>query len=304
MADFQNEFSWSYSRDRMFRACLRRYWLNYYGSWGGWDSRAPEEARAIYRQKKLTSQAMWIGILVHEVAERALKSLGWAQVRGVEDSVAWIRSRGTSDVECSRTGKDSRRPSKRVEFQEHFYGADLPEGTWEEAVDEMERQVRNLFSHPVFQRMVAVKERILQVEELLQVDLMGVPVWVSLDVMMDDGRGGVVIVDWKTGKSHSDAEVGRQMGIYGLYAQQELGLAPEQIQALHVNTRDGGHKAHPVDASQLEQSRQELVESSSAMKELLSDVEGNVALVEDFPMVESGSEECRFCSFRRTCGRE
>ena len=303
MADFVNEFSWSYSRDRMFRSCLRRYWLNYYGSWGGWDSRAPEEVREIYRQKKLTSRAMWIGILVHEVAERALKSLGWAQPRGVEDSVAWIRNRGHSDVEGSRTGNDPRRASKKVEFQEHYYGADLPEGAWEEALDEMERQVRNLFNHPVFRRMVAVKERILQVERLLQIDIMGVPVWVSLDVLMDEGRGGVVIVDWKTGRAHADAEVGRQMGIYGLYAQQELDLAPGQIQALHVNTRDGGYKAHPVDASQLDQSQQELVESSRAMKELLSDVEGNVALMEDFPKVVDGSDECRFCSFRRTCGR-
>jgi hypothetical protein len=36
MGELANTFSWSYSRHGMFSECLRKYWLSYYGSWGGW----------------------------------------------------------------------------------------------------------------------------------------------------------------------------------------------------------------------------------------------------------------------------
>ena len=42
--DIQNELVWSHSRGRAFHDCRRAYWYTYYGSWGGWDSAAPEEA--------------------------------------------------------------------------------------------------------------------------------------------------------------------------------------------------------------------------------------------------------------------
>ena len=47
-----HELSWSASRARMFHACRRRYYLQYYLAWKGWDSRAPEERmRVIFLSK-------------------------------------------------------------------------------------------------------------------------------------------------------------------------------------------------------------------------------------------------------------
>ena len=45
-------------------------------------------------------------------------------------------------------------------------------------------------------------------------------------------------------------------------------------------------------------------ESAGRMRELLVDVEQNVANVEDFPMLAEGSAPCGRCAFRRTCLRE
>ena len=253
-----NEFSWSYSRDRTFRTCLRRYWLNYYGSWGGWDRSATTEVQDLYRQKKLTTRPMWMGTLIHEAAERTLKSLSWAQPWGAENALAWIDGRARQDVVGSKEGTDSRRPSKRVEFQEHYYGVEDVSEDWEESFQEMARQVQGLFENPVFVRLTRVPQRIRMVEDLIKVELEGVGVWVSMDALVEDGAGGVVIIDWKTGKSHSDDEVGRQLGVYGLYAQEKLGLPPERIRALHVNLREGVYKTHPISQAQLEQSAVDL----------------------------------------------
>ena len=45
MTDLVNEFSWSRTRDNCFKECRRRYYFQYYGSWGGWDAEADPLAR-------------------------------------------------------------------------------------------------------------------------------------------------------------------------------------------------------------------------------------------------------------------
>ena len=57
MADFKNEFSWSYSRDNLFQECKREYYYNYYGSWGGWEkNKADEITRTLYVLKNLQNR--------------------------------------------------------------------------------------------------------------------------------------------------------------------------------------------------------------------------------------------------------
>ena len=72
MADLRNEFSWSWSRHRAFGDCQRKYWLQHYAFWGGWDPASPPPVREIYIQKRLTSRGLWLGTLVHEAAEFVL----------------------------------------------------------------------------------------------------------------------------------------------------------------------------------------------------------------------------------------
>jgi hypothetical protein len=41
MAEFKNEFSWSKTRDEVFKTCPHQYWFAYYGYWNGWLERRP-----------------------------------------------------------------------------------------------------------------------------------------------------------------------------------------------------------------------------------------------------------------------
>ena len=72
---FKNEFSWSWSRRSTFESCLRKYYYQHYGFWGGWNTSASPETRELYIQKKLLTRAQWMGIVVHEAAEWTLKSV-------------------------------------------------------------------------------------------------------------------------------------------------------------------------------------------------------------------------------------
>src|SRR4051812_33290178 len=75
MAQLENVFSWSKSRDEQFRECQRKYYYDKYASWGGWDKNAPKEARMAYVFKNLKNRWAWKGETVHHVIEDVLKAM-------------------------------------------------------------------------------------------------------------------------------------------------------------------------------------------------------------------------------------
>ena len=69
--ELKNEFSWSKTRDQTFRECLRKYYFQYYGGWGGWLKDADARIRQIYMLKNLYTRQMWAGDHVHLCLETA-----------------------------------------------------------------------------------------------------------------------------------------------------------------------------------------------------------------------------------------
>ena len=302
--DIQNELVWSHSRARAFSSCLRAYWFTYYGSWGGWDAEAPAEAKNAYIQKKLTTRAMWTGTVVHAAAEEALKRVRAGQWVDVEAGVDTAFRRANMDIVGSRNGSWLERPSRRTGFREHYYDEPLPPEAWTNAVAEIERQVRGLYAHRIFRRLLQVSERILEVEELQRFPVGDAEVYVSLDALVSDGNGGVVIIDWKTGDAHSDEVIAAQLGIYGLYATERLGVPVDKVKAMHVNLRHGTETVHPIGPDAIAAAREEVGRSVAEMRGKLRDVAQNIADPADHPVVPEGDPGCRWCSFRRSCKRE
>lgn len=305
VADLQNEFTWSHSRARSFSECRRAYWLSYYGSWGGWDHDAPTDVRDAYLQKKLTTIPMWTGSVVHGVAEDALRAArAEAWVPGVEEAVGRAREAATRDIAGSESGAWLRRPARRAGFAEHYYAMPVEPARWAGAIDEIERQVRGLYDNKFFRRLLQVPHRIRELEDLRRFRVGDTDVFVVLDVAVDDDRGGLVIIDWKTGDNHDDDDIGAQLGVYGLYAVHELRVAEDAITAMHVNLRHGTATRHAVDAAAMATAARTVAESAGAMRATLRDATNNVADKADFPMLPEGAAACRRCSFRRSCARE
>lgn len=304
MADLVNELVWSHSRARAAAGCPRAYWFAYYGSWGGWDAAASATARDAYVQKKLTSRAMWTGTVVHAVAEHALRQVRDGFSLGtVETAVAGARTGARRDIEGSHDGSWRQRPARRVGFREHYYEQAPTDAEWGAAIDEIERQVRGLWDNRIFQRLCAVPSRIRELEDLRRFRVGDVDVYAVLDVLVEDGRGGVVVLDWKTGEAHHDADIAVQLGVYGLYATQELGVPADRITAMHVNLRTGTETRHPVGPVEIEAAAARILESTSAMRARLRDVSQNVAAPEDYPELPADAAACRYCNFRGVCGR-
>lgn len=304
MAELVNDLVWSHSRSRMFEGCKRAYWYSYYGSWGGWARGATVEVRDAYVQKKLTSLPMWTGTVVHRVAEEVLRNAREGEgTPTLEDVTRALRARCARDIRDSADGSWLQRPSQRIGFREHYYDESVSEAEWSAAVDEIERQVRALWAHRLFARLLDVPDRIRELEDLRRFSVGDVDVYVVLDVMVDDGRGGVVILDWKTGSAHDDAQISAQLGVYGLYASSQLGVAPDAIVALHVNLRHDLETRHSVGRPEIETARALIGSTTAQMRAGLTSIHENTAAKEHYPTLDLGSPECGRCTFRGICGR-
>ena len=304
MADLVNELVWSHSRGRAFAGCLRAYWFTYYGSWGGWDAQAPPAARDAYVQKKLTTRSMWTGTVVHQLAEDALRRVrdGYGP-RSLEDALVGAENRARREIKESASGEWLARPARRVGFREHYYDEPVPAEAWEEAIEEIRRQTRVLWSQRLFRRLLEVPDRILELEDLRRFRVGDAEVYVALDVMVDDGRGGVVILDWKTGNNHREDDISSQLGVYGLYATEVCGVPEARVVAMHVNLRHDSETRHPVGREQIDHARKTIADDVAAMRRKLVDSAANVANPDDFPTVDRDDPRCRFCNFRGICDR-
>lgn len=301
MPDFKNEFSWSFSRHTVFEDCPRKYWLNHYGFWNGWLRDSPPRAQELYIQKNLVTRPMWLGTVVHDAAEGALKAFRAGQFVGTDELVSKTLERAERDWTNSlneRYRSDS--PKKYPGFQEHYYQEEASEPI-ETVFTEIERQVRTLYENKIFRRILQVPNRIQQIEDLNVLPLHGVKVWVKLDVLMGDGQGGLVIVDWKTGRFHNSESVKTQLGIYGLYAKQELGVS--KLKMVHVNLRDNEFTTTVIDEEQLQRSEAFVRDSAAAMLKLLDNPDENQGSEESFERLPEGSKRCLSCRFRSDCGR-
>ncbi|MBW2257532.1 MAG: PD-(D/E)XK nuclease family protein [Deltaproteobacteria bacterium] len=310
MTELKNEFAWSWSRHQTLETCLRRYWLSHYGAWGGWNPSAPDEVREAYIQKRLSTRAQWVGTLVHEAAEYVLKEVKESRFPRREGVVEQFRRRAHRQIGDSREGRYRFFPKKYPGFIEHYYGEGEDGSGWDEAVDAVVGQVDGLFENPVFLRLTEVPERIREVERLEQIRVGDVPVWVSLDVLVEDGRGGLVVVDWKTGAAHNPARIAGQLGIYAIYVlSRYLGVDPahhrpsdlERVKTMYVNLRSGDREVFHLEEAHVEGALA-LIRSSAGRMAALEEEAQRSELV-TFPQLPAGDPTCGSCPFRATCDR-
>ncbi len=258
---------------------------------------------------------MWTGTVVHGIAEEGLKrAMGDLQRGGhvrdwpLEDMRHAANRQVSEDIDGSESGAWLQRPAKRTGFAEHYYATPVTREDWDAAADEIDRQVITLHENRIYQRLLASADRLTEVEELRRFTVgdpaFGAEVYLAVDAMVGDGKGGVVIIDWKTGSNHDDAEIASQLGIYGLYATQELGIPEDRIVAMHVNLRHNTETRHAVGPTEIALAREAVRAGVTELRAPLKDVARNIAEKDDFPTLAEGSAKCGWCNFRRSCGRE
>ncbi|MCB9680749.1 MAG: PD-(D/E)XK nuclease family protein [Alphaproteobacteria bacterium] len=297
-------FTWSWSRHRALEGCRRRYWYDYYGARDGWRASAPERTRTLYEMKRLAGPNQWVGQVVHELAARVIGQ--WQQGVDVDrDALLEDAARvGRRAIDDARRGLSHLDPRRYTGFAALYYD-EVPEpGWWDALVDDLVGQVAAWLDHPIAARIREVPERVREVERLERFVVGDTPLFVALDVLVDDGQGGLVVIDWKTGTMHVDDEVDAQLGVYALYAHRRYTMPGPRITVVQASTRDGSFRQRTGSAADLAETSRRIQASADQMAALLRDPTRDEAEEVRFPKLPAGSDTCETCTYRRACDRE
>jgi PD-(D/E)XK nuclease superfamily len=305
MADLTNDFTWSKSRHEKFGECLRAYYYQYYGSWGGWEAAPGSRERELYVLKKLSSRWQWAGTVVHgAIRDMLRRARATGKFRPLDDLLLRTRARARGQWARSREKSYWREASQIDGLVEHEYAEPVASEEWKRIWDHtIEASLRGFYASDTFAAIQATpREKWLTVDELDSWTFEGTKVWVAIDFAFTDGDGRVHILDWKTGQQRAVDHT--QVGIYALYAQGKWGTPPEGVVGglVYLASPGGERVSVAADPAALEACQGEMRTSIAAMRERLDDAERNVASEARFPR-DDEREQCRRCPFRRPCGR-
>ena len=283
-----SEFSWSVSRHDCFATCRRRYFYSYYA--------APEDPE-IQRLKRLSALPLWAGSVVHETIEKILRTHD--RLPSEAEQEALVRSAVHSQM--LGEWRESEAGSLRFRLFEHEYAVPVDPEDKKIAVGTVMRSLRNFFrSETLRQAFAAGRERWLTVEDLVSFKAGDTTVYLRMDLAYRGSDGRVVIVDWKTGRAEGRFnEV--QLAGYALCAvEQGWVQEPEEIETELAYLAIPRYVRRSVDRGKVAHARRFIEKSAGNMKALLLDPLGNLARLEDFPMIDK-PRVCRRCNYRRLC---
>jgi len=298
MADFKNEFSWSKSRDSMFKECKRKYYYNYYGYWDGWKDFANDEKKKIYYLKKLKTKQIWVGEKVHEVIEFVLNKYKLGEKITLSHALAIIRAKLDSEFNESIIKKYTGFHSKLSKLFEHEYDLRITDEDKQDLFDLAGRCIANFYNSDIFMeiRQVPVEDWIL-LEDFLKFDYKGNTIYLSIDfALRKDDK--IILYDWKTGKERF-AEFDLQLSLYSMYVAQKFKIDPDNIIAKIYNVSIDKEDEFIINSRKVEEVKKYMEKSIEKMKESLSDVENNIAKKENFSKKEGFY--CGRCNFKKIC---
>lgn len=299
--ELRNEFSWSRSRDAIFRECRRRYYYQYYGSWGGWSPRADPLTREIYILKQLTGRQAWAGSVVHDCIQRSLENLrSGVEPYPVEKILSLTRDRMRQQWKGSRDGVYRERPKSTALF-EHEYRLEIPAEEWVGNADHVEACLRAFYASKLYRDLRHLpREDWLEIEDLSHFFLDDVKVYVKLDCAVRRPQG-IRIYDWKTSRRDEEDNT-IQLACYALYAREKWEAAPEDLRIGEFSLARDRMVEYRVTRHDLQRVRDYILGSIRDMRALLPEDGANRLEIEACPLTEE-AWRCTTCNFKRLCGR-
>jgi hypothetical protein len=300
MTEFKNEFSWSKTRDEVFKICPRQYWFAYYGYWSGWLEDAPARTRQIYILKNLKTRYVWAGEKVHECIQRSLNNIRRGiKVLPVDEIVSITLDQMRAEFRSSKSKNYWKNPKSCALF-EHEYEIELTDDAWKEVANNVETCLRNFYASDIYDGLKSHSQKgWLEVEEFSSFLLDDIKINLAIDCAIKEGED-IYIYDWKTGKSLSE-DLSIQLGCYALYATGKWHVSPDLLRVIEYNLSFNKSNWFSVTQVEVEGIKGYIRGSIKDMQSLLSDGVNNIPMEENrFSKVEDERVSMR-CNFRKVC---
>jgi len=300
MSELKNEFSWSKTRDEVFKTCPRQYWFSYYGYWNGWLETAPERTRQIYILKNLKNRHMWAGEKVHECIQRSLNNIRRGiKVLPADEIVSITLDQMRAEFRSSKSKNYWKNP-KSCGLLEHEYEMEVSDEEWKEVAGNVETCLRNFYGSDIYDGLKShLRDGWLEVEEFSSFYLDGIKINLVIDCAIKEGKG-IYLYDWKTGKSLSE-DLSIQLGCYALYAMEKWNAPPESLSIIEYNLSFDKSNWFSGSQEEMKGIKGYINGSIKDMQSLLTDVSNNIPIEEDrFSKIENEHIIFR-CNYRKIC---
>jgi len=301
MTTLKNEFSWSVSRDDLFKKCRRMYYFQYYGSWGGWEREADDKTRMIYILKHLQSRQMWAGSKVHECIENTLTEIKTSIKRiNIEQKIETTLDLMRKEFLSSKNKKYLTNPKTCALF-EHEYGLDVSEKEWRSNADNVAECLKQFFNSDVFKEISQLLDnQWLKLEQFPFFYLEDTKIYAALDFAFREDDG-LIIYDWKTGNENPEKDK-FQLACYGLFAVQKWNVEPKNVKLIDFFLSTGKQNEFQLRNLNLDQIENCILTSIDKMENLLEDPIENTAKEEDFSLTNN-KKICNYCNYKKMCCR-
>jgi hypothetical protein len=302
MAILVNEFSWSISRKEIFDYCRRKYYLNYYGSWGGWEFNAPEETRLIYFLKQRSFAEMWVGDKVHKAIKFTIENRHQVDEKYVGDALLRRLDRDHSDSLSRKFGMTR---AKDFWLFEHYRGKQVD-------LDALKEKallcLRNFFRTDVYQELLSVPNPDILYLDDDNMDRMRFPVngftFYAIPDLCYRKDGVTKLVDWKTGRA-SETELSNQLKVYAWRLKLLHDIDPDQqpVHGQSIFLQDGASRGRMITGADLSDIESLANQSITEMQACLAEPSGNKPHpMGHFAMTENRNK-CSSCAYWEVCER-
>lgn len=304
------EKSWSISRIKTIKSCLREYYYTYYGSHRGWDPEASYEQKYSWRLKKLTNIWLAFGDVIHKAIKNIIdfKKNNIDKEIDVDALKEFVRTNLNIIVKQS-SRKDSilrwNEYPKGNMLLEYYYDGKLEREDILEIKERIEQCVENIFeSKTFFDINNGEYLDILEVDEG-NFDYFfheGVKVFALIDLLYLDNDRNIVIVDWKTGKQNEEDR--EQLLVYLLYVMEKYNVPVEKVKGRVEYLLQGEHVEYSFTNYDIEHIKNRISLEINVINALLVDENNNIPKDKDTFIMCDEDFKCNKCKYRRLCKKE
>ena len=304
------EKSWSISRVKTIKSCLREYYYTYYGSHRGWDPEASYEQKYSWRLKKLTNIWLAFGDVIHKAIKNIIdfKKNNIDKEIDVDALKEFVRTNLNIIVKQS-SRKDSilrwNEYPKGNMLLEYYYDGKLEREDILEIKERIEQCVENIFESKTF--FDINKGEYLDILEVDEGNFdyffhEGVKVFALIDLLYLDNDRNIVIVDWKTGKQNEEDR--EQLLVYLLYVMEKYNVPVEKVKGRVEYLLQGEHVEYSFTNDDVEHIKNRISLEINVINALLVDENNNIPKDKDTFIMCDEDFKCNKCKYRILCKKE
>jgi len=292
-----NLLAWSTQRSRSLGLCSKQYYYRYV-VYGGWKKDAPDLHRQIHHLRYLTTEAMYVGTIVHRAIRKILESCLQGTEWNPDLEIAVARGKFATVAKYGFGLTLHQLKKDRPKFLSQHLGRELTADQIVIYQTEIEDLLRNFLRTDAFVRLRANPERILpqflDPDSPLLTQIAGVPAYLKTD-LIEQFYEGIMVYDWKTGSPHPDH---REQGLlYDIFARAIWPSTAVSVRNVYLSEN------HVEEWTYTEDEREEALwrirEQFGDFRHLSDDAVYNVAPPGRF--LERVGYHCQHCPFQTIC---